>query len=314
MKKKFNKILITGGAGYVGIPLVRLLLSKGYSVRILDNLVFGGVGLIPFISNPRFEIIKDDIRGKGVLEKALDGVNAVVHLCAIVGFPACRKEPKLSREINVTATKKLVDLCAKKIPIIFASTGSNYGKMLEDICTETSKLNPLSEYGHQKTKGESIVKGNENFVIYRFATAFGVSPRMRLDLLINDFVYKAVVEKSVIVYEKHFLRTFIHVEDMARSFLFALEHFDKMNGEVYNVGDETMNFSKEDVCLMIKENISFYLHFAEIGKDLDQRNYLVSYEKIKKVGFRTKINLKQGIKELIKVMPLIQIPKNFSNV
>lgn len=312
-KNKFKYILITGGAGYVGVPTILLLLEKGYKVRVFDNLSWGGDVLLPFLSNPNFDFIKGDIRDRKQLAEAYKNIDAIIHLAAIVGFPACRKYPELSRQINVKGTQNVVDL-AKGKPIIFASTGSTYGKIIEKYCTETTPLNPLSHYGKQKAEAEGIVKKNGNFIIYRFATAFGASPRMRLDLLINDFTFRAMNEKTLIVYEKEFMRTFIHVKDMARSFLFALENFDKMNRETYNVGDEKLNVSKEGVCKLLQKYVEFYLHFVETGHDIDKRDYMVDYSKIKKVGFKTKISLEEGIEEILKATSIIDIKNPYSNV
>lgn len=313
-KNKFGNILITGGAGYVGVPTVSLLLEKGYKVRVFDNLMWTGNVLLPFLSNPNFDFIKGDIRNRKQLEQAFKNIDAVIHLAAIVGFPACRKYPKESRQINVEGTQNVVDVSNGKAPIIFASTGSAYGKVIEKYCTETTPLNPLSHYGKQKVEAENIIKTNENYIIYRFATAFGVSPRMRLDLLINDFTFRAVNDKTLIVYEKEFMRTFIHVKDMARSFLLALEHFVKMNKEIYNVGDSRLNISKEGVCRLLQKHVEFYLHFVEVGHDIDQRDYMVDYSKIEKAGYKTTISIERGIQEMIKVCNLIEIKNPYSNV
>lgn len=311
---KFKNILVTGGAGYVGIPTISLLLDKGYKVRIFDNLSWGGEVLLPFLGNPNFEFIKGDIRDKKQLTAAFRGIDAVIHLAAIVGFPACRKFPTRSREINVGGTKNVVSLAAGKIPVIFASTGSTYGKIVEQFCLETTKLNPLSHYGKQKAKAEEIVKQNKKFVIYRFATAFGAAPRFRLDLLINDFTYRAVTEKTLMVYEKDFMRTFIHVRDMARSFLFVLENYKKMKGEIYNVGDESLNISKEQVARLLLKHVDYHLHFVSDGHDIDQRDYIVDYSKIKKLGYRATIGLEEGVKELIKACEVVEVRNPYSNV
>lgn len=314
MKSKFKKILITGGAGYVGTTLIDLLLKNGYKVRCLDILRSGPFGIIHFFANKNFEFVKGDVRDKKTAAQCLKGIEAVIHLAAIVGYPACRKEPELSQDINVNGTRVLVRQIKGKIPVIFASTGSTYGKMLEKICTETTLLNPLSSYSCQKAEAEEIVKKNKKFVIYRFATGFGVSPKMRLDLLPNDFTFKAVRDRGLIVYEKKFMRTFIHVRDMARALLFALKNYDRMKGEIYNVGSNKMNYSKEDICLIIKKKVDYYLHFAEISQDPDQRDYIVSYDKLEKLGFKTKISMEEGIEELIKVSQIIDFQNPFYNV
>lgn len=313
MNNKKN-ILVTGGAGYVGSVLVDKLLSSGYRVTVFDNLSMGGHGLLHNLSNENLKFIKGDIRDFEAVKKASIDIDFIVHLAAIVGYPACRKDPKMSRAVNVDGTKNIVKIANKKIPVIFASTGSSYGKLIGKYCTETTPLKPLSDYGKQKAEAEKIVAKNEKFIIYRFATAFGISPRLRLDLLINDFAYKAVKEKTIIVYEKEFMRTFIHVKDMADSFIHAIENFKKMNAEIYNVGDESLNFSKEDVAKMLQNLTSFYLHFADSGKDIDQRNYVVDYRKIRSTGFKCKVGLKQGLAGLVKAMDLIEIKNPYSNV
>ena len=308
------KVLITGGAGYIGTSVTPLLLKKGYHVKAIDNLSFGGEALIPFFSFPNYSFQKGDIRDVSSMKQALDGIDCIIHLAGIVGYPACRKYPKESREINLDANRLLLELASKEQLILYASTGSTYGELIGELCTETTPLNPLTDYGKQKMEAEEMIMNRGNAVSFRFATAYGVSPRLRLDLLINDFTFKAVKDKTLIVYEKHFMRTFIHVRDMARSFLFTLEHFDTMNDEVYNVGDNAQNFSKEQICFMIREKIEYYLHFAEIGKDLDQRNYMVSYKKISDLGFQCNTSVSEGIDELLKVADVVEIKSPFSNV
>jgi len=308
------KVLITGGAGYVGTSFIPLLLKEGHSVRVFDNLLMGGAALLPFFSHPQFEFVRGDIREKSSLAEALKGAEAIVHLASIVGFPACRKYPQMSREVNVDGTQNLVELADKNIPIIFASTGSGYGKLIGEFCTETTPLNPLSNYGKQKVEAEKIFQDRGNVVIYRFATAYGVSPRMRLDLLINDFTFRAVKDRSLIVYEKHFMRTFIHVRDMARAFLFALNNFSKLKNEAYNVGDARQNVSKEDICRMILKKVDYYLHFADVGTDMDQRNYMVSYDKIAQAGFTCDVTIEAGIDELIRASQAIDVTNPFANV
>ena len=309
----FKKILVTGGAGYGGSALGPIFLKSGYGVRVLDMLRSGGQGLLPCFGGGDFEFIKGDVRDRKTVEGAMKDVDAVVHLAAVVGFPACRKDPKLSHSINVDGTKVLVDAARGKVPVLFASTGSTYGKMLEKYCTELTALNPLSDYAKQKVEAERLIKKNGEFVIFRFATAFGVSPRMRFDLLPNDFTYRAVHEKSLIVYERQFMRTFIHVRDMGLAFLFALQNYGRMRGEIYNVGSNDMNYSKEAICELIKKKVDYYIHFADFGHDLDQRDYIVSYDKLHNLGFYPGISMKDGIDELISVAQLIEISNPYFN-
>jgi nucleoside-diphosphate-sugar epimerase len=274
------RLLVTGGAGYVGSVLVPHLLYQGHAVRVFDALTYGGRGLLPCFAYPAFEFVKGSITDEGQLHHALAGVDAIIHLAAIVGYPSCKRDPRLAHEVNVEGTRLLDRLRARDQPVLFASTGSNYGAVVGALCAEDTPLNPLSEYGMTKTAAERHLLDAGNVVCYRFATAFGASNRMRFDLLVNDFVYQACVNKDVIIYERGFKRTFIHVRDMARAFAFALDHWAALRDDVYNVGSEAMNYSKEDVALLIKEKVDYYLHFAEIGRDEDQRNYEVSYAKI----------------------------------
>lgn len=309
---RFKNILITGGAGYVGTTLIDLLLKENFRITVLDSLRFGGTALLPFLSSKNFTFIKGDVRNADDVRRSLRNIDIVIHLAGIVGFPACRKDPELSYDINVNGTNTLVKNVAGSRPIFFASSGSVYGKITDKICIESTPLHPLSEYGEQKAKAEEIVAKNRKFVIYRFATAFGVSPKMRLDLLPNYFTYMAVKEKSLIVYEKYFMRSFIHVRDMARAILFALNNYKDMKGEIYNVGDNKMNFSKEHICLLIKKKVDYYLHFADIGKDLEQRDYAVSYGKLATLGFHTTITMEEGIEELIKAVDVIDAQNQYT--
>jgi len=310
-----NKILITGGAGYVGTAILKLFQNLDYEITVFDNLMYGGNSLLPYIRKKNIKFIHGDIRDKEALSKLVMKNDVIIHLAAIVGFPACRRDPLLAEEVNYKGTLNLIQSVKSKNQLLLsASTGSNYGDLFSEICTEESPLKPLSVYGVTKTKAEKAMHETGNAVNYRFATAFGSSTRLRLDLLINDFVHKAVKTKNLIIYEKHFQRTFIHVDDMAKSFLFAIENHKKMRGNIYNVGSEKMNFTKQEVAEKIKKKIDFYLHYAEIGEDPDKRNYFVSYKKINNLGFTTTIDIDEGIDELIKVMQLVDIKSPYSNV
>lgn len=308
-----KKILVTGGAGYVGSVLVPELLRKGYTVRVLDNLMYNSTSLLPYFIFDTFEFIKGDIRDEGVVKEAVDGVDCIIHLAAIVGAPACNKDRRLAEEVNVGGSANIDKARSRSQAVIYASTGSNYGAV-DGICTEETPLNPLSVYGITKTRAEQRFMDTGNTIGYRFATAFGLSPRLRLDLLPNDFTFQALKNGSLVVYEKLFKRTFIHVYDMARSFLFAVENFDRMKDEVYNVGNEQMNYTKEEVALKIKERVDYYLYFAEVGSDPDKRDYEVSYEKIREKGFETSITLEKGLDELIKGFRTISLRRPYANV
>ncbi len=308
------RILVTGGAGYVGSTLVPMLLEQGHRVRVLDSLRFGGHGLLPCCSNRSFELVKGDVCDEAAVKKALDDMEAVIHLAAIVGYPACKKEPHVAQATNVEGTKTLLKVRKPDQKILYASTGSIYGSVPDYICNENTPMAPITLYGETKGAAEKMILESGNSVAYRFATAFGVSNRMRLDLMPNDFTYQAVKNRNLIVYEGGFKRTFVHVRDMGRSFVFALENWDKVKDDVYNVGHETMNFTKEDVARKILEHVDYYLHFAEVGSDADQRNYEVSYQKIREKGFETTVDLDRGIGELVRAAQLIEFQNPFANV
>ncbi|NHI94805.1 MAG: NAD(P)-dependent oxidoreductase [Candidatus Lokiarchaeota archaeon] len=308
------KILITGGAGYIGSLLNTALLKKGYKVRVLDNLMYGQITLLEHFINKNFEFIKGDIRDQEVVEKALKGVDLIIHLAAIVGAPACQKDKKLAEEINFQGTVNINDSRKESQKIIYASTGSVYGA-LNEICSEESITNPTSIYGKTKLKAEQYIIQTKNAVCYRFATAFGLSPRLRLDLLLNYFVFQAVKNKYIVLYDKDVKRTFIHVSDIVRSFIFGIERFDEIKNEVYNIGSENLNFTKEEIVMEIRKNLNFELYYADKGlPDPDQRNYEVSYKKIGQKGFETKIFLEEGICELIKGFQILKINNPYSNI
>lgn len=311
-----KKIFITGGAGYIGTVLTPLLLSQGYQVTVYDSLIFNnGNTLIPFMSNDKFKFINGDVRDNKKLHEAIKGYDVIIHLAALVGFPLCKRVGKLETySVNIEGTLSLLKGISDDQYLLFGSTGSNYG-VVKDICTEETPLNPLSTYGISKTIAEENVMKRENSTAFRFATAFGVSPRLRLDLLVNDLTYRLMTDGYVVIYEADFLRTFIHVNDIAKSFLFAIENKSKMKSEVYNVGSNDLNFSKREVCNLIKSKVSnAFIHYAEIGEDADKRNYKVSYDKINCLGFDTSISLEKGIEELIKTIPALSIVSNYHNV
>tara|TARA_R110000744_G_scaffold37817_2_gene86444 strand:- start:724 stop:1653 length:930 start_codon:yes stop_codon:yes gene_type:complete len=308
-----KNILITGGAGYIGSVLVPELLKEGHKVCVYDSLLFGGNGLLSHFRDPNFTFVKGDIRDTKKLKPLLEDKDIIIHLAAIVGYPACSRNPELTKEVNLEATKKLVNMVRKDQYILFGSTGSNYGAV-KDICTEESPLNPLSLYGETKTEAEKYIMENCNATAYRFATAFGSSPRLRLDLLVNDFVCKAIRDKYIVVYESHFMRTFIHVYDIARSFIHAINNQNIMQGNVYNVGSNKMNCSKKDICTLIKKQTDYYLHLGDFDGDADKRNYIVSYDKISKTGFNTSISLEEGIDELVNSINCIKFDNPYSNV
>jgi nucleoside-diphosphate-sugar epimerase len=315
-KTIMKSIFITGGAGYVGTSLIPILLNKEYKVTVYDSLFYdNGDVLIPFINNPNFKFIYGDVRDEDRLTEAMDGHDVVIHLAALVGFPLCKKMgERETTSVNVGGTETVLKHITKDQYLLFGSTGSNYG-VVKEICTEETPLNPLSIYGKTKTTAERLIMERDNSTAFRFATAFGISPKMRLDLLVNDLTYRFMTDGYVVIYEAWFMRTFIHVRDMGRSFLFAIENQNDIKNNIYNVGSDEMNFSKQYVCQMIKEFIpNAYINYADIGEDADKRNYIVSYEKIKKLGFGTTITMGQGIQELIRTIPLLKINSKYHNI
>ncbi|HLK11859.1 MAG TPA: SDR family oxidoreductase [Candidatus Binatia bacterium] len=308
------RILVTGGAGYVGSTLVPLLLREGHRVLVLDNLLYGGAGILPLFGIPGFDFVRGDVCDPATLKRALRGADAIIHLAALVGYPACKRDPDLAVKVNWEATRLLTALREPEQRIIYASTGSNYGAVVGEVCTEETPLRPLTLYGETKTKAEQEVLRAGNAIAFRFATAFGVSPRMRLDLLVNDFAYAAVRNRTLVIYEASFKRTFIHVRDMARAFLFALEHSDEMVDNAYNVGAERNNYSKREIAHLIQRHVDVYLHFADVGQDEDQRNYEVSYAKIERLGFCCLTDVEEGVRELVAAATALDVSNPYANV
>jgi nucleoside-diphosphate-sugar epimerase len=307
------KVLVTGGAGYIGSVLVPELLKKRHQVRVLDNLMYEQNPLLLHFIDDNFEFIEGDIRDNETVKKAVDGVDVIVHLAAIVGAPACKKNKVLAEEVNYQGTVNVNNARGSSQKLLYASTGSVYGKV-EDICTEASPTNPLSVYGITKLKAEKEVMQKSNAIAYRFATAFGLSPRLRLDLLPNDFVFSALKNRYLVVYDKDLKRTFIHVRDIVRAYLFGIENFDKLKNEVYNIGSEKMNKTKEEIVKIIGQKINFEVYFADKGiPDPDQRDYAVSYQKILKMGFDTEITFEKGIEEMARGLQGVRIKNPFSD-
>lgn len=308
-------ILVTGGAGYLGSVMVPELLKQGHKVTVLDTFMFGQNSLadICFIEN--FSVVRGDARDECILRKLTKDVDIVIPLAALVGAPLCNRDQIGTITINRDAIQTLSDVLSKDQRILMPVTNSGYGIGQDGVyCTEETPLNPISTYGKTKVEAEEIILQRENSISFRLATVFGMSPRMRLDLLVNDFTYRAFNDGFIVIFEGHFKRNYIHIRDVARAFIHGIENFDKMKGEAYNVGLSDANLSKLELCAKIKEHIpNFTIMEAEIGKDPDQRNYIVSNEKIEATGFKPQFSLDMGIKELIKGYTIINNSK-FSNV
>jgi nucleoside-diphosphate-sugar epimerase len=292
------KILITGGAGYKGILLTQQLLNEGHKVSILDNFLYGYDSVLFLIKNKNLTLIKLDVRN--INEKILKDYDVIFHLAGISGMPACAANPSSAESINVGATKRIIEQLSNQQLIINASTTSSYGDFKGEIAYEDSEIIPVSLYGKTKLEAEKIVQSRENSISLRFATVFGVSPKMRNDLLVNDFTYKSITERNIVVFCGHSKRTFIHIDDVIDSYLFTLENFEKMKNNVYNVGDKDLNFSKIDIAKHIAKYVDFELIDSTLP-DLDNRNFQVSFEKINEIGFYTKRNLEDGIQDLKKL-------------
>ncbi|MGD2246007.1 MAG: SDR family oxidoreductase [Candidatus Aminicenantes bacterium] len=301
---KTKRVLVTGGAGYIGSILLPLLFQKGYSVTVYDSLMYGNVGLIPHLSNKQFSLVIDDIRNEVSLANEMAKNDTIIHLAALVGLPACQKNPQTALSTNVFGTQHVVNNRRPHQKLIYASTVSLYGASKEKSCHEGSALNPVSHYARTKTEAEKIIRDSQNAISLRFATAFGVSPRMRLDLLLNDFTYQAMTKKVLVLFEKSFVRTFAHVYDLAQSIVFSLDNYDKMKNSVFNIGDDALNLSKEEMALKIRERIDFDLQYDKSGVDEDRRDYRVSFARINSMGFRTEKTVEEGIVELIKAYRL----------
>lgn len=304
------KVLVTGGAGYLGTLLIPMLLERGHRVVLFDSFMWGVKPILHFACHRNIEVLGGDIRDRQAVAAAMKGSDMVLHLAAIVGYPACAADPNRAVSTNLDGSHNVVaELDGRRL--VFASTGSTYGKV-DGVCTEETPIAPLTLYGSTKWEAEKMVRDAGGAAL-RFATVFGISPRLRLDLLINDFVYQALHNKQIVLFEGHFRRTFLHAADAARSFVFAVDNYEAMAGGAFNVGDNTMNYTKKEVALRIRNYVDYYLHEADIGEDLDKRDYEVSYEKINALGYRAEIYLDDGIRELIKVLRHVAVTNEWRN-
>jgi len=308
-------ILVTGGAGYLGSILVPELLKLGNKVTVLDNFMFGPSSLLDCCHCDTFEVFRGDARDRTLIERLTKDKDIIIPLAALVGAPLSNRDKIGADTTNRGAIKTLVEVLSRKQRIIIPTTNSGYGIGQKGIyCTEETPLNPVSFYGKTKVEAEKIVLGRGNSISLRLATVFGISPRMRVDLLVNDFTYRAVKDRFVIVFQGHFRRNYIHIRDVSRAFIHVIEKFDSMKDEPYNVGLSDANLSKLELCAKIKEQLPDFVYLeAPVGEDPDKRDYIVSNEKIERTGFRPKYSLETGIAELIKGYTIITNSK-YSNV
>jgi len=305
------KILITGGAGYLGSVITQKMLECGYEVIVLDKLIFNQVSLLSHTGNPNFKFVYGDVRNTDLLKILVNECDIIIPLAAIVGFPACDADPNLAYEINFKQIKNIVDwIKGTNKKILYPNTNSGYGVGESNTyCDETSPLNPISIYGKTKVNAEKYILENTNGICFRLATVFGVSTRMRVDLLVNDFTYKAITDKYIVVFEKNFKRNFIHIKDVASAFLFMIENYDSYKGEVFNVGLSDANLSKKDLLEKIQQYVKdFAVVYDDYYEDPDKRDYIVSNTKIENTGWSPDWTLDMGITELIHAYKMI-VPK-----
>jgi nucleoside-diphosphate-sugar epimerase len=306
------KVLITGGAGYLGSNLTRHLLEAGYTVTVLDNLMYDQVTLLHLFGNPKFQFELGDVRDKKLLQELVGLNDVIIPLAAIVGMPACKANPDLTIAVNYQQVADIVEVLRDDQKLILPNTNSQYGSS-DSIITEESPFNPLSLYAKTKCDAENTMLANGNGVSLRLATVFGVSPRMRTDLLVNDFVYKSVVDGYLVLFEAHFKRNYIHVQDIARTFQFIIENYDKCKGQAFNVGLSTANLSKLELAEKIKSHIpSLVIKQDDFKEDFDKRNYIVSNEKLEALGWKPIYDLDYGIKQLMSAYKIV-INKNNQN-
>ena len=309
------RILVTGGAGYLGSILVPELLKLGHKVTVVDNFMFQQSSLLDCCIDDRFEVIRGDARDMDTMREPLKRADYIIPLAALVGAPLCKKDNIGTVTTNRDAIESITKIMSKEQRIIMPTTNSGYGIGQKGVfCTEKTPLNPLSLYGKAKVEAEKIILEKGNAISLRLATVFGMAPRMRIDLLVNDFTYRAVNDRFVVVFEGHFKRNYIHIRDVARVFIHAIDNFDKMKDEPYNVGLSEANLSKLELCQKIKDVLPDFVYLeAPIGEDPDKRDYIVSNEKIEATGFKPAYSLEFGIRELIKGYKII-VNSKYSNV
>ncbi|MCP4748736.1 MAG: NAD(P)-dependent oxidoreductase [Desulfobacteraceae bacterium] len=295
-------ILVTGAAGYLGSILCEHLLNTGFFVTAVDNLLFGQTSLFHLCANPRFNFVRADVRDTGTMTRLMSNADIIIPLAALAGAGACDRDPSAATAINFDSIRELNRLRSSQQLVIYPTTNSIYGTQSGVAhCTEQTPLEPISLYGRTKVDAEKELLEADNTITLRLATVFGVSPRMRIDLLVNHFVYAAVTDGYIVIFEKDFNRNYIHIRDVADCFLHCIKNADAMTGKPYNAGLDDTNLSKQELALTIKRYLpQFYIHFAEVGTDSDKRNYIVSNQRLKKAGFEARRFLEDGIGELIK--------------
>ncbi|MGB7768573.1 MAG: NAD(P)-dependent oxidoreductase [Verrucomicrobiia bacterium] len=302
------RILITGGAGYIGSVLTPTLLSLGHQVTVLDNFYFNQNSLLDCCQHEGFQVVRGDCRDETLVKKLVAKADVLIPLAALVGVPLCTTDGIATKTTNQEAIEMLCRLASPQQWILMPVTNSGYGIGEKGkFCTEETPLRPISTYGITKVKAEEAVLSRDNGISFRLATVFGMSPRMRIDLLVNDFVYRAVHDRAVLIFEGHFKRNYIHIRDVVRVFVHGLANFDRMKGKPYNVGLDDANLSKVELCAVIKKHLPQFVYVeAAIGEDPDKRDYIVSNARIASTGFKPEWGLDRGIEELIKGFTILR--------
>jgi nucleoside-diphosphate-sugar epimerase len=311
-----KKVLITGGAGYLGSVLTEVLLNNGYQVTVLDNLIYKQTSVAPFSYNKNFKFILGDVTIESTLKPLVESHDVIIPLAAIVGMPACKANPEMTVKVNYEQVRNITEWMTKEQKLVIPNTNSQYGSSSE-IITEDSPFKPLSLYAETKCDAEKAVLESGNGIVLRLATVFGMSYRMRMDLLVQDFVYKALNDGYLVLFESHFVRNYIHIRDVANTFLFMIENYKKCNNNAFNVGLSAANLTKFELAQSIQKYVpELVIVQNEFKKDFDQRNYLVSNNKLESQGWLPKFTLEDGIQELIEGYQLITKFKNkdFTNL
>ena len=301
-------ILVTGGAGYLGSILVPALLADGHKVTVLDNFLYQQASLNACCIDQSFSVVRGDVRDTVLVGRLLKNVDVVLPLAALVGAPLCDRDPFAATAVNRDAIVSMVKQLSHDQRVLYPTTNSGYGiGETGKFCTEETPLRPISRYGRDKTDAEKAVLEHPNTITFRLATVFGMSQRMRIDLLVNDFVYRAIYDRCVVLFEAHFKRNYLHVRDVARVFKHGIANFDKMRGQAYNVGLSDANLSKAELCEHIKKHLPKFTYIeAAVGEDPDKRDYIVSNDKVERTGFRPAHSLDDGIVELIKGFTMLR--------
>jgi nucleoside-diphosphate-sugar epimerase len=311
-----TRVLVTGGAGYLGSILVPALLDRGFAVTVVDNFMYKQDSLAAACYRPEFALVRGDVRSMDTMRPLLKGADVIIPLAALVGAPLCDRNPEAATSTNLRAIVDMLGHLSRDQRVLLPVTNSGYGVgQGHKFCTEETPMRPVSLYARNKVEAERMLHDRHpSAVSFRLATVFGMSPRMRLDLLVNDFTYRACTDRFIVLFESHFKRNYLHVRDVARVFLHAIERFDEMKGQIYNVGLSHANLSKLELCERIKTHVpSFTVYESEIGQDPDKRDYIISNEKIERTGYRPSFTLDDGIRELVKGFAMIRNTR-YSNV